>query len=250
MDDVKLVFNSIKEYPDMIKIVIYSEPIKISLVPKKIRVKREQKAREQRMERSIARTKATIRDLAICNQFEYFCTFTFDPKRYDSKRFSRCQSYMMNWFRNARDRHSRNLKYVCVAEKHKSGAFHFHVLLKNYNRPLRDSGHKKNGRTIYNVCNWMFGFSTAVRIDNQEAVAKYISKYVTKDLILDYSARSYFCSQGLVRPNRVHNVEKKTLRSLLHGKPEALDYADVDCEFYTLLKKDIDEKTLHMLNLA
>lgn len=49
-----------------------------------------------------------------------------------------------------------------------------------------DSGKKdKAGRPIYNIQTYHYGFTTAVPLDagTSEIVCKYITKYITKDLI-------------------------------------------------------------------
>lgn len=232
----ELIFNSVKEYPDMIKICIYNEPFKVG---KRSIDKRDAKVRKKNpecYESSIMRTRTTISDICICNNFDLFCTFTFDPKRFNSKKIAYCKMYMNNWCRNQKQRHSKNLQYLIVPERHKSGAIHFHALIKNYEGRLRDSGHKQGGRVIFNIPHWRFGFSTAVKIDNQEAVSRYIRKYITKDMILLPGAKRYYCSQGLLRPLHRNNLDLfEFIRSV---KSEF--YLTRDCEFYTIYKKDLD----------
>lgn len=226
-----IMFNSVKEYPDMLKIVIYREPMKVGSNAGK---KRPKKVSSVPSERSIFRTRAVLEDLCICNCFDLFCTFTFDPKRYNSKNLLYCRKYMNTWIQNAKKRHSKNLQYLVVPELHKSGAIHFHALLKFYEGTLKDSKHTQGGRKVYNIPHWHFGFSTAVKIDNQEAVSRYIRKYITKDMLLLPGKKRYFCSQDLVRPIRSYNVALDFLRNV------KVDFsADHDCEFYTVSKSDL-----------
>lgn len=229
--DAGLVFNTVKEYPDMIKIIIYREPLRVGSSFKKNRKKDPECAQS-----SLIRTKTMLSDLCICNNFDLFCTFTFDPKRFDSKNISSCRRYMNTWCHNAKSRHSKFLQYLIVPELHKSGAIHFHALIKNYDGRLRDSGHKQGGRTVYNIPHWHFGFSTAVKIDNIEAVSCYIRKYITKDMLLLPGAKRYFCSQGLVRPTKRQNL--RVLPFLRSVKSDF--FASSDAEYYTIFKKDLD----------
>lgn len=231
--DAGYIFNSVKEYPDMIKVVIYREPI--------VRGgnglgKHKKHANSESAESSIVRTRTTLEDLCLCNNFDLFCTFTFDPKRFNSKSIAYCKKYMNTWCHNAKNRHSKNLLYLIVPERHKSGAIHFHALIKNYEGKLKDSGHIQGGRTVYNIPHWHFGFSTAVKIDNQEAVSRYIRKYITKDMILLPSKKRYFCSQGLVRPSKQYNFNiVPFLRSV-----KTDFFPTSDAEYYTIFKKDLD----------
>lgn len=238
IDGAELVFNTVKEYPDMIKIIIYREPLRVGVSGKKKRKKNPECAQS-----SIIRTKTMLSDLCICNNFDLFCTFTFDPKRFNSKSIAFCKSYMNHWTHNAKARHSKFLQYLIVPEKHKSGAIHFHALIKNYEGRLKDSGHKQGGRTIYNIPHWHFGFSTAVKIDNQEAVSRYIRKYISKDMILLPGAKRYFCSQGLVRPTKRQNLA--VIPFLKEVKSSFC--CDIDNEYYTIFKKDIDAIHFAML---
>ncbi len=238
IDGAELVFNTVKEYPDMIKIIIYREPLRVGVSGKKKRKKNPECAQS-----SIIRTKTMLSDLCICNNFDLFCTFTFDPKRFNSKSIAFCKSYMNHWTHNAKARHSKFLQYLIVPEKHKSGAIHFHALIKNYEGRLKDSGHKQGGRTIYNIPHWHFGFSTAVKIDNQEAVSRYIRKYISKDMILLPGAKRYFCSQGLVRPTKRQNLV--VIPFLKEVKSSFC--CDIDNEYYTIFKKDIDAIHFAML---
>lgn len=233
------MFNTIKEYPDMIKIMIYNDPIRVSHSSK-----RKRRKNPEISDASIIRTKTMLSDLCICNNFELFCTFTFDPKRFDSSSIGSVKRYINTWCHNAKSRHSKQLEYLIVPERHKSGAFHLHALIKGYNGRLRDSGHTQGGRTIYNIPNWSFGFSTAVKIDNQEAVSYYIRKYITKDMVLFPGKKRYFCSQGLIRPEKRTNISylvpflKQVSSDIAVGR---------DSETYTIFKKDLDAIHLNML---
>lgn len=236
-----LIFNTVKEYPTMIKVIVYLEPFKAGgSSGKKKRVNKRKQAKA--LEESIIRTKTTVRDICLCNEFDLFCTFTFDPKRYNCKSMEFCKIYMNNWTHNAKSRHSPNLKYLIVPEKHKSGAIHFHALIKGYEGRLKDSKHTSNGRTVYNIPHWHFGFSTAVKIDNQEAVACYVSKYITKDMLTFSGNKRYYCSQNLLRPIVRQNQPLSFLQHV-----HSLFHVQKDREIYTISKKDIDSYTPPML---
>lgn len=94
----------------------------------------------------------------------------------------------------------KDLKYLLVPELHKSGRIHFHALMCG-NLTLVESGHyDKALRTIYNVIDWKYGFTTAVKIDGcYEAMCKYITKYITKDLKKITGNFYYSGGHGLIR---------------------------------------------------
>lgn len=242
---MELVFNTIKDYPHMIKIYIYREPLKITQERRKRRIRRQN---PECAEASIKRTKTAIKDLCICNEFDYFATFTFNPSRkgVEAKNIKRCRYQMCVWLENQRRTYAPNMRYLVIPELHKSGAVHFHALIADYpQQNLHDSGKKINGRTCYNIGRWHWGFSTAVKIDNIDAVANYVSKYITKDMVLLPGAKRYFCSRHLIRPEKTQNVPFSFIRSIVPFRSEMT--IDEDLETYTIFKKDIDN--IHSLML-
>lgn len=230
------IYNTVKEYPDMIKVRLYREPIQI---PKASKKRKPRKPEEKPIiaDSSVRRTRNTIEDLCVCNQFDLFCTFTFDPKRVDSFNINKCRILMNHWTRNAKQRHSPDLKYLIVPELHESGRIHFHALLRGFNGELKDAHLSQNGRDVYNIKNWRFGFSTAVKIDNIVAVSRYIRKYITKDMVLLAGKKRFFCSQDLVRPSKTFNKNLDWLDGVPSDKVQFS--ADRDSEFYVVRKSDI-----------
>lgn len=231
----------------MIKLTVFNEP----LVLRKSTTKRRSKTpSDVPSARSVHRSRANVRDLCLCNKYELFCTFTFDPKRYNSHNIQFCRQYMMNWLRNTKKRNSPALAYLVIPELHKSGAIHFHALFRGYEGKLVESGVMHNGRMIYNIPGWRFGFSTCSKIDNHEVVAKYVSKYITKDMITFGGKKRYFCSQSLARPKRVHNVDLSSLQNLAPLFRQAIvenSIANSDAEYITISKKDLDAYGIHVL---
>ena len=192
----------------MIRIYIYKTPYELPdhAKPRK-KVKRDKNNIDDlSIHRSIRRTKSTIADLVLCNDFQYFCTFTFDPKKHDRYDMNHCRFVMSMWLHRQRT-HSPNLKYLIVPEFHKDGALHFHALMANFNGRLKDSGKMQNGRKVYNMTGYRAGFTTAVPIDhNKVAVSNYIKKYITKDMPLIHGRKRYWISQNLTRPIKTVNA--------------------------------------------
>jgi len=157
------------------------------------------------------RSKAMITDYTLSNDFDLFCTFTFDPEKADSFDFELCKEKMQNWLSNSR-RDSPDLKYLIVAEKHKTGRIHFHALMKYYNGVLTpafsETGKQKekNGRKIYNMGQYNWGWSTAIKIDNIEKVASYVQKYITKDMLKIGNKKRFWASRNLQKPTKQYNI--------------------------------------------
>lgn len=207
---VRYITNITKEYPDMIKVVIYKEP-KAFVRSDFIKRKREEVDDINYVPSvsSLSRTKSLVRDLVLCNNFELFCTFTFDPKKVDSFNLTKCWSKMSTWLHHQRDNsreQGKEFKYLIIPEKHKSGRWHFHALISGYTSALKDTKLKTSTlRPIYNITSFRSGFTTAVEIDSKEAVSSYVTKYITKDFITLFNQRRFFCSRNLVRPSKTIN---------------------------------------------
>lgn len=188
----------------MIKIVVFKSPQFYSDV---VKTKRDiSQVDENYLPKfsSLQRTKMLVRDIVLCNGFDYFCTFTFNPKKCNSYSFPSCWSKMSAWLHHQRDNSREQgieFKYLIIPEQHKSGRWHFHALISGYIGSLRPANClTASDRPIYNMTSFRSGFTTAVAIDNQENVANYVTKYITKEFIKMFNQRRFFCSRNLVRP--------------------------------------------------
>lgn len=235
---VRVINNITKEYPDMIKVVVYKEPrffIK-SNSPKRPR----ELVDENYVPKisSISRTKGTIRDIVLCNDFELFCTFTFDPKKVDSFSFSACWCKMSSWLHHQRD-NSRGkgieFKYLIIPERHKSGRWHFHALISGYSSTLKDTKLKTTSlHPVFNITSFRSGFTTAVPIESRQGISNYVTKYITKDFITYFNQRRFFCSRNLVRPVKsVNNPIFSSISPLFRKK-----VYENDSTFQYLLDKE------------
>lgn len=149
---------------------------------------------------SLKRAKEKVFDIVKSNNFDMFVTLTLDPKkianRYDPKLVSK---KLKKWCNNCVER--KGLNYVLLPEHHKDGAIHMHMLCSADKFNLEDSGlTDKSGRTIYNLKDWSFGFSTAIYITGDiENTAKYVTKYITKDSEKIFGSFYYAGGKSLVR---------------------------------------------------
>ncbi len=180
---------------------------------------------EERFLQSISRTKSTIFELAFCNEFSHFCTFTQNEdlvgSRFDLAKF---RKDLAQFVRNQNRFRDEKIKYLFVPEQHKNGAWHMHGLVAGLKETdLREFTLKerlpraiikqlKNGEKIYNWEKYSqkFGFFTATNIKSHEACAKYIVKYITKEVArtaIEKGHHMFFASQGLKRREMIHRVE-------------------------------------------
>ena len=114
---VRIVNNITKEYPDMFKVIIYKEP-RAFVVNDEGRVKRDRSQVDLEnyvpSQMSLSRTKCAIRDVVMCNEFDLFCTFTFDPDKVDSFNLICSWHVLSRWLsrqRNNSKEAGKELKY-------------------------------------------------------------------------------------------------------------------------------------------
>lgn len=172
-------------------------------------------------ESSIARARRMIYDIIRCNSFTHFCTLTFDSTKIDREDYKAVVRKFGQWCDN---RVRRNGLFYCgVVERHKaSNGLHFHVCTNDAlafvpSGTVKCPRHKKpikiatadrynipesDRKTVYNIADWSYGFSTAIEItgdDRGVKVASYLRKYLTKDFE-KIGGRYYFSGGDLKRP--------------------------------------------------
>lgn len=161
--------------------------------------------------KNLYNTKQNIIDLAYHNglikKWEYFVTLTFDDQKVNAKDYISVSEALAKWLDNMKHQ-NKSMEYILAPEPHKSGRIHFHGIFRNVPKwvliearnPKSNRLIKKNGKQIYNLANYKYGYTTISKIDNLEAISVYMSKYMTKDLIdLAYKKR-YWSSKSLKRP--------------------------------------------------
>ena len=164
------------------------------------------------------RAAATVRDLALCNHFTHFLTWTLDGNiidRYDPEQiYKKVRSFLTNAVQR------QGFSYVIVPEYHikKAGedkpAIHMHGLCSLGTIPIvratTKNGHgrsDKHGRPIYNMPTWKWGFSTCVPLDEQyERAVNYTCKYITKSNAKIFG-KWFLSSRNLVRGPELLPVE-------------------------------------------
>jgi len=118
---------------------------------------------------AVSRTRFTLYHLIRCNQahVNIFVTLTYKENvldlkqaKKDFKLFIQRLSYETNT----------NLKYVCVPERQKRGAVHFHCLF--FNLPFRPL-------SVFKAI-WPHGDARFERSKQLRSIASYVAKYVTK----------------------------------------------------------------------
>ena len=199
LDNIEFIHTIHKVYPTHTKIIKYKKPYK---KPNQTnRIKRPKKNKPDIFLQAIQRTKTAITDYSLCNDFQYFVTLTLDPKKIDRYDYNKIVPKITYFLR-------RNLtKYLLVPEKHKDGAFHFHLLA---NIPTTQLSHTFANN--YTLSTYNLGYSNARPITQSETdrqrISYYIQKYITKDLIktVPNGRKRYWVSKNLQQPIKTYNT--------------------------------------------
>jgi len=155
---------------------------------------------DSKLENNISRAKTKVKELVLCNEWNYFCTFTISKEkynRYDFKTYyEKFSKFIGNYNRSCLP--DEKVKYIFVPEMHKDGAWHIHGFIKGIRKKdIYINGHGYLGWTQYEE---KFGFISFSDIRDIDKSANYILKYITKDTTKNISALGmhiYYASKGL-----------------------------------------------------
>lgn len=242
----KYIHNITKEYPEMFKVIKYHTPLfiktnynKVPKIKKSIDDKNCQI--EDNVQRSVRRTKSVIKDYVLSNNFEWFVTFTFNPKKVNRYDFNHCAVKMQSWLSRisiyARQNNI-NFQYLIVPEFHKDGAIHFHALIANYPKTMKKTKVIQDSKLVYNLPSFRYGFTNAKNIeDNSDPLFGYLTKYITKDMSLVNNRRRYWCSKNLNKPKIFHNqIDQLDLINKLSD--QNLEFTNQYAQIYKIPKFD------------
>lgn len=158
---------------------------------------------KQNLERSMRRARVKVRDYCLSTPMAWFCTLTLDPKKVDRYDVDAMTKRLNMWLNHMVTR--KGLAYVMVPELHKNGAIHYHALMTDAlevrdsatvipprgDRPRRPANFQQReawlqegGQIVYNMEDWPYGFTTAIKLytvdGSYEKAVNYVAKYITK----------------------------------------------------------------------
>lgn len=155
---------------------------------------------KDKLSNNLSRARNTVREYALCNPWDYWCTFTLDRQKFDRYDLDGYMSDFSRFIRNYNrfcDEDSK-VRYVLVPEQHKDGAWHLHGFIK---------GIKSEDLYInqYNYLTWTqyerkYGYISMDRIKDIDRASTYILKYITKDMDKNTTGlhrHLYYSSKGL-----------------------------------------------------
>ena len=170
---------------------------------------------DEKLSNNITRAKTKIFELAFCNKWDYFITLTIDSRKYNREDLQKYYKDLSQFIRDCRKKYKCDIEYLLIPELHKDNkSWHLHGLVKGI--PLSKLKHfevgdkmskgisekVKNGEDVYNWLEYQnkFGFCDLEPIKSEQAVSKYITKYITKDLkstVDEIGAHLYYRSNNL-----------------------------------------------------
>lgn len=160
----------------------------------------EETAESRRFESSLARARARVRELAYCNLWEYFATFTLAEEKQDRFDLRGFIKDLGNWIGNYNKKYKCSLKYLIIPERHKNGAWHAHGLLMGVDE--KSTVINEHGYLDIPYYRNRFGYISLSRIKDNKKTANYVTKYITKDSAatadtMQKGAHLYYASRGL-----------------------------------------------------
>lgn len=179
---------------------------------------------EEEIERSkdvsLNRSKQNLIGICRANKWDYFITFTFNPRLVNSSNYEEVCKKAGQFMNNIKKRSCQNMKYILVPELHKNGErYHLHGLLSDCEgmRLLVSGKTDRSGNIIYNMPSWKYGFNTATEVSDNGKVSFYISKYLSKDTDgIIKGKRRYWCSRNVVYPKDIcHELYIKNYNSVI-----------------------------------
>lgn len=206
---------------------------------------------EGRTADNIRRAQRQIEALSLCNEWDYFGTFTLSPSYGDRGDLDAFRRDFTQFIRDVRKRTGQLIAYVLVPELHKNAkGWHIHGLLKGLDiellreftlreklpKYIRDK--LKQGEVIYDWSGYRerFGWVDIEPLRCRDAAARYITKYITKETALatckalQSGKHLYFASLGLNRPEQIENAPEwasEAFSKLVETSSYKWDYGEV-----------------------
>jgi hypothetical protein len=91
---------------------------------------------DEKLENNISRARAKIFELADCNHWDYFATFTIDGTKYNRSELNTYHRAFTLWITYLNKKFDCNIKYMTIPEKHEKGGWHEHGLISGIPKEL------------------------------------------------------------------------------------------------------------------
>lgn len=159
---------------------------------------------------SIRRAVDKVELLGRANKWDYFFTLTLSPEYMPENSYEAASRLMQKWLDCFRKQFPNEEHLIVLEPGGKKGRWHAHGLVRGCKLPLINSGHKtRDHQTIYNlpVENYKYGHTTVTYIRSTGACARYVSKYIKKDLgCIPTGKKRYWASRSLKSRDDIRTV--------------------------------------------
>lgn len=176
---------------------------------------------DDKLPQALSRARRVCLELALCNEWKWFATFTIAKDNYDRKNLDGFYERFSEWLKYMKKKSGKKIPYLLVPEQHGDGSWHMHGFFNSdidgflvSFREMDAKGYRSsNGKRLKrdlienDYFNWpgyqkKFGFCSFGKIRNHDATAFYATKYISKSFQGDaqrVGLKLYYCSQGLNR---------------------------------------------------
>ena len=213
---------------------------------------------DEKLSNNIIRARSTVRELVLCNQFDFFVTLLLDKTKFDRYQLNAFNKALSQWIRDLNKKHGIHIKFLFIPEQHLDGAWHMHGflmglpldLLELFTLDMKLPYYIRNkllkGEAVYNWPDYAakFGFVVIEPVRSLERAASYATKYITKDLarsISDLGAHMYYASKGL---SRASTVKRGTFVADGLSPDFENDYCQVNWFDGSILQSDLEAMIL------
>ena len=227
---------TIKHYGEHIEKIAYIKTMREAGWEDERETKAKGSVNDDKLSNNLARAKTLVKEYALCNPWDYWCTFTISPDKFNRYNLNEFYKHFAEFIHgyNKRQPEAYKVKYLLVPEQHKDGAWHMHGFIKGINP--KDLLKNENGYMTWKQYNRKFGFISMDVIKDMDKASSYILKYMTKDTdknVTEINKHVYYCSKGLQRA-----VEIFRGRAEFHGNWD-WEHPDGYCKIKTIdLRKD------------
>ena len=177
---------------------------------------------DDKLPQALSRARRVCLELALCNEWKWFATFTIAQNNYDRKNLDGFYERFSEWLKYQKKKHQLKIPYLLVPEQHDDDSWHLHGFFNSdldaFLVPFKDiwdSGENIPYKLVQaGYYNWpeyqkKFGFCSFGEIRDHDATAFYATKYISKSFQGDarrVGLKLYYCSQGLNRAQYFDSV--------------------------------------------
>ena len=183
----------------------------------------EENEMQERFRQSVCRARGMIEQYALCNDWEYFGTFTLNKEIRDRTDLDAFRKDFVKLVQNTKRDTGQKIDFLLVPELHKDGEnWHMHGLFNNLPEKILIEYRKDEGLPGYirkslvegkRLYFWekyqkKFGWNVVEPVRERDRAARYITKYVGKGMydvaaVVDSGKHLYYVSKGLKKAEKI-----------------------------------------------